>query len=290
MTTPPPIDPPTDDLSAEGDAAEGDADLALTEPPPPYRNPDRDEALQALRAVRARLAETGALLDFREFEAAEQEASEAEEQDLHAIAARLLDDYVTAVPAVPVSRCPFSGDLVWRSVDIGGLDGLWWQYDAVVRPVDPLPANHLAFTGAMTLADEIEATDDLVKPGPGVPFVFPRLLDDEGVVAVLAALPVGAHRGFVIYYFAERPPAGVQRANDWGADRYWFADGVSWDQTFDMDEDHDYELAPWIERGRLRWIHPSDAEFALREGLDGCPFVDLEGTRRPQRIEGGSVR
>jgi hypothetical protein len=287
MTTTPPT--PTEPEERVDDQFSAEDERVLSEPAPAQSRANRDELLRSLRAVRMQLQETGADLDLRQFEGDEQVAIEAEEGALHAIVGQLLENYAAAVPRVPVSRCPFSGDVVWRSVDLAGLDGPWWEYDGVVRPIDRLPATHFAFTGALALAADVEDVDELRKPGPGAPFVLPRLLVHDAITAVLSALPVGQHRGYVIYYFAEQPPNGALRANDWGADRHWFDDGVHWDQIFDDADAYDYDLAPWIERGRLRWIHPSDSELELRRGLNGCPFLDLDGPRHPQRLEAGEV-
>ncbi|MFD7817105.1 hypothetical protein ACFV6E_29905, partial [Streptomyces sp. NPDC059785] len=38
-----------------------------------------------------------------------------------------------------------------------------------------------------------------------------------------------------------------------------------------------------------RWIAPGDASAALREGPDGCPFVDLPGRREVTVLRGGNT-
>ena len=58
-------------------------------------------------------------------------------------------------------------------------------------------------------------------------------------------------------------------------------------------EDHskdpwDFELAPWMESGKLLWIEPGDVSLALRRGLPS-PYVDLPGVREEQIIAGGRV-
>jgi len=133
----------------------------------------------------------------------------------------------------------------------------------------------------------VERTRHLAKPGPGAPYVLPRLMAVEGVRAVIRAVAVGLHLGWTVTYFAERYPADAQRANDWGADHYPVGDG--WDSVVEDADAHDFDFAPWIERGRLAWIAPGDATLTPRTTVQGCPYLDLPGVRALQRVEGEDV-
>src|SRR5512139_3155521 len=42
-------------------------------------------------------------------------------------------DYAAGLPLMPVSRCPFTNDILTMPWDPFGLDGLWWCYEAPVR-------------------------------------------------------------------------------------------------------------------------------------------------------------
>lgn len=118
-----------------------------------------------------------------------------------------------------------------------------------MRPEEELPETLIAFTGALRLADDVEFTPFLVMPGPGAPYVLPRLLDQEGVRAVVSSVAIGAHQGYVIAYFAESPPDGAQRANDWGSEIYRLPDASGedgWDTVIEVGDTYDFELGPWI--------------------------------------------
>ncbi len=52
----------------------------------------------------------------------------------------------------------------------------------------------------------------------------------------------------------------------------------------------DFDLMPWVNRELLTWIAPGDASLTLRQGLGGCPYVNLPGTRALQRIQYGTIR
>jgi hypothetical protein len=190
--------------------------------------------------------------------------------------------------AVPIARCPFTGDLAVLAVDTAGLDSPWWDYVAPLRNVeaeDELPPTWFGVAGALLLADAVEATEHLVMAGPEAPFVLPDLLGDKRVKAVLSQVPVGAHTGYAISYFATLPlPRDLARPNTWGTDRCWYAGtgGTAvWSQLDDDDLGRDFELGPWIDRGDLQWIAPGDQTAELRSGRVDCPYLDLPGRRAP---------
>lgn len=207
-------------------------------------------------------------------------------------AAELRDEYRDGVPFVEVSRCPISGQMLRRSLDIYGLDGLWWDNTNPIRPREQRSTTLLAFTGAMKLSDEPEFTSFLVKPGPGVPFVIPRLLSNDGVKAVLSCLLVSGHIGYVVAYFADPLPQNIQRANDWGREDYQILrkDGeTGWDKCDEIEDDYDFGIEQWIDLGKLLWIAPGDSDLKLRRGSKECPYIDLDGIREIQRLKEGEL-
>jgi len=172
------------------------------------------------------------------------------------------------------------------AIDVAGLDGLWWRAERPVRREVPEHPTLFALTGALRLGAPLERTDFLVKPGPGAPYVIPRLLEEARAVAVVSTVEIGTHTGYVVAYFA---PADATRrpTNEWGTDTYRVRTprGLGWG-TVDQ-ETRDFALRPWIERKRLRWIAPGDATLTPREGEPDCPYLDIAGPREPQRIQYG---
>ena len=82
-----------------------------------------------------------------------QEGSPAEEAAVEALQEQLAamrDEYENWLPVVPLSRCPFTGETVDYCIDLMGLDGLWWNYDAPVRRTGELPPAYLPWTGSNT--------------------------------------------------------------------------------------------------------------------------------------------
>ena len=201
------------------------------------------------------------------------------------------DEYVAGVPYRQFSRCPFTGDVLTHSIDDVDLDGLWWNYEAPSRPPETLPPTYFALTGAVKLNAPPTPAPFLCKPGPEPPYVIPRMLEHPDVLAVVSHVRIGVHDGYAIVYFSQQQPA-IKRANTWGTNEYTVlrADGErGWDAASEWEADLDFELAPWIERQKLKWIAPGDASMTLRDTVDGCPYIGVAGRREYVRIRAGEV-
>ena len=202
-------------------------------------------------------------------------------------------EYAEALPRVALARCPFTRSEVSRSIDTFGIDGPWWDYEFPVRPTDPVPDTFFAFTGALHINGKPPATEFMVKPGPGAPFVVPRLLARNEIVAVISQVKVGKSDGYAVLYFAQPMVRDELRFNDWGMGQAWFkdADGNwAWDRNEEDFEQLDFDLAPWVERGKLRWIAPGDKKLTLRDESKGFPYAGVKGSRSFVRVQFGEVR
>jgi hypothetical protein len=190
--------------------------------------------------------------------------------------------YFRRLPRVVMAPCPICGQPLQRSFDPFGLDGLWWRSDA--QPEEPTPCPHFCvLQGAVRLEDEPPA-DFAVQPGPGAPFVLPRLLELPGMVAVVAELPVEGGTGYLIAYFAPRRPPAQQLAAGWGRTNFVYTTQLGqhgWRRP-DGPEAWDFALTPWVERGQLRWCAPGSARTSLDAGA--FPYADLPGSHLPQRL------
>lgn len=205
---------------------------------------------------------------------------------------RWRQSYESGLPVVALARSPFSGQLFESPFDPFGLDGLWWNFEAPVRPYREAPETFFALTGAVTLEEPVESAPFLCKPGPAVPYLLPRLLEHPFIKAVIAETSVGRHRAFAVVYFAQLPLPNVPRANEWGSDSYLRVSpdgGVGWSSVQEDPGEFDFDIAAWIERRKVLWIAPNDDNFTLQTGIEGCPYLRLPGTRASQRIENGTV-
>ncbi len=200
--------------------------------------------------------------------------------------------YEAGLPRYFLSRCPFTGVPIQLSIDTMGIDGLWWDYEAAVRPIEVLPLSVFAFTGAINIKSEIPKVPFLCKPGPGVPFVIPRLLINPEIKAVISTIKIGNITAWPIFYFAENIPSNLIRINDWGRD-YYMAETVNYEgyamQTYDYYIDYDFNLEFYIRTGRLLWIEPNDDEMKLNSTVSDCPYIGLKGNQYPIALYNGEM-
>lgn len=200
--------------------------------------------------------------------------------------------YCDQLPLVRFCLSPFDGLPFDHSIDPYGIDGLWWSSLDFIRPLEYLPIHVVALTGAITLEQPIEVTHFVVKPGPGIPFVVPWVLDLPGVKAVLCPIKIGKHQGWPIIYFRQDGTPLEGGFNTWGEDRSRFMVGEEesgWNEWSAGPEDYDFDLRPWVESGKLLWVPAEDQSGVPRVGLEGFEWLDLTGERQLQLICEGRV-
>lgn len=210
--------------------------------------------------------------------------------------AELSDEYRAGVPIVPLSCCPYCHEVLHYSFDPYDLDGLWWGVDIDARPSlfawERCP-HFLVLTGAVQLTHPVTAVEHLiVRSGPEVPFVAPHLLEGQPVTAVISSVRVGKHQAYPIAYFSQTQPLSIELVREWGRQYYYWQkpDGeYEWEETYDNEEDYDFDLPQWIERGQVQWIAPGDDSFKLQSKVANCPYVGLSGRQEVLCIQGGNV-
>jgi hypothetical protein len=235
------------------------------------------------------------------------EAPETVVQELDSLRSSLSDArdlYRLNVSVLPLSRCPITRQVAYHSIDVFGLDGLWWDNQVPIRPVDVLPSTFMMMLGALKLGPRIEKAPFPVRPGPEVPYVVPEVLSHTNVKAVVSTVKVGNHTAYPIFYYGLDWEKDLEPMNNWGANHWSYLDrdgnlryneyGVipisddsyleDLEEAPDDDEEDveytvDYDMRRWLEEGKLLWIEPGDQTFTLREGASGCPYLDLPGSR-----------
>ncbi len=233
---------------------------------------------------------------------------------------RMIRDYFDTVPILPLSRCPFCGQVNTFSIDTLGLDGLWWTFPGRRPGLEnyELCPHFFNLMGAVKLHYPVHQSPLQVKPGPEVPFLMPAVMQHESVKAVVSQIRIGNNIAYSIFYYSEVPPTLTSEYSSgaegyfcivrfpdsteqerlkmpptWGTSDYvWLDENGSLNiaEAFLFDRDCDFELVPWIETGKLLWIQPEDAALTLHNTIDDCPYLDLQGVQHLQRIENGAVR
>jgi len=261
-------------------------------PPPPTDRADlgsqRDETvrelLEAIKAMDRITAECNAAPD-EDAPAILEGLDEA-----HRRVMALYDAYQDGLPWPAISRCPFSGRVIRQPIDTFGLDGPWWDHERPARPIVDQTDTLFAVTGAVHIEGEPPVTPFLCKPGPGAPYVAPRLFASPEVRAVVSSLLVGRHIAYPVIYFAQDTPWDLARINTWGLDHYSaelpHGEGYSV-SVADDPRDFDFDLEFYIRSGRLLWIAPGDETLTLRSTVEACPYLGLPGSRRPVGLRDG---
>lgn len=210
--------------------------------------------------------------------------------DLFFRATELHTRYRDSLPTVTVSRCPITGQLARRAMDVVDFDGWYWKSPNPLRPPAHRAGRWLAMSGATRLVEPVTAAPFDAMPGPDLPFVVPGMLARPDTYAVLSEVPIGRHTGWAVNYFG---PRAYPLIHEWGTDKndlhdpigYWCAD-VEYDR---LNLESDFDLLPWLESGQLRWIAPGDTEFTLSSGAADCPYLGLEGEGCGQVIRDGGI-
>ena len=196
----------------------------------------------------------------------------------------LENKYLNELREIPVSRCPFTNEIYQIKIDQSSLVSPWWNAENPVREaIDNLPT-FFALTGSVQINGEPPKSSFNIKPGPAVPWIAPRLLKNKNIVAVISHIKIGNYDAYPVVYFSKIKQNDTERINTWGTDMYIVheSDNTGFmSATYDEEDDYDFDLAPWIEKGKLLWIAPDDDDMTLHTTIDDCPYLNIEGYRYP---------
>jgi hypothetical protein len=208
-------------------------------------------------------------------------------------AARQADrDYLAALPRTSMSQCPFCGESLVRTFDPYGLDGSWWRSSA--EPEEPQACRHfcvlrgaLHFDGQPAKGGDFEA-----HVGPQAPYVIPRIMELPQVIAVISRIRMAnGYLAYPIAYFAERKPPPQDLTCGWPRTNYVYQTQLGEVRWRIPNDPWDFDLRPWLEKGKLRWCMSDTQTFVLSSDPAGtCPFVDLPGEHRAALVKGDECR
>ncbi len=200
--------------------------------------------------------------------------------------------YTNGLARIEISRCPFTEETLIFSCDTDGLDGPWWDAENPLRLIEEQMETYFALTGSVNILGNPPDIPFIVKPGPAVPWVSPRLLENDDICAVLSYVKIGLYDAYVVVYFSKDRSYEIERINTWGTDSYLAedADGAAvMGSTFEETGDYNFDLAKWITQGKLKWISVGDRTLELQDSIDNCPYLDLEGYQYPVLLRNGTL-
>ena len=201
----------------------------------------------------------------------------------------LVGEYSDRLPRVVMSVCPFTGAVLKRAFDPFGYDGPWWQKDRTFTPEEPAaPPTFKLILGAVNLGGRKPAeAGETVLAGPDAPFVVPRLLGLPGMVAVIHRIELeSGDVAWPIAYFSSEEISPSRFHQHWTRPELWFKTESGSDGWLVKNDPWDFDLAPWIEKGQVRWVASVGTKLeAVNTGT--CPYVGLPGDHLPQVLSGG---
>ena len=214
-------------------------------------------------------------------------------------------------PFVLASRCPYCDCPIYQKVAIFSLKASFWHMHSGSRyfwvwtgeSYNPgyvygqyLCPHLFCIDGALNLHGH---TPDAQSPRYGgtihmaaeVPFVKPRVLELPTMLGVMNSFPImEKYTAYTIGYFTQEQPHYRDFCIPWHC--------TEWDSTGEpqrkllqvgkREDIQDYDLLPWVERGKLSWINPISTRVKGAPP-DQFPYLGIEGRRHPYRIEESEV-
>lgn len=201
-------------------------------------------------------------------------------------------EYDQNLPLVGLGCCPFDRLPLRLPFDAFGLAGLWWRPDRPRPRPEAVCKHFLLLSGALSLEGHApEPGQYRSEPGPCCPFVYPHLLEHEGVVAVIAQRTIApGHQAFAISYFKESPGAVLACAlpPEWGLKFRFYQNEDGRRVWRGAERSLDFELSRWAEAGKLRWCKQVEPIPRLAKPQAECPFLPKTSPspeeKRPQVI------
>ncbi len=212
----------------------------------------------------------------------------------------LTRQYCDGLPIVPLSRCPYCETIIQIVMDTFDIDGL----ALCLNHAEPrhIKCPHFwMLSGALRLGQSITVSKGGLETGPELPFIIPQVLNDHPIKVVIFQVPVGQHVAYPTAYFTEKKPVFVKKPfPEWTTGIYrWTKNGrIQQLGMYDaipseykpLKIDADFDLAPWIEQGKVLWIAPDDESMTLRSDVEGYPYLNLPGTKEFLWVIRGQVR
>ncbi len=208
-------------------------------------------------------------------------------------------------PDVLVAICPYCSRKIWARIKNGvfTLCASFWvmEYDDGKTVTDDSKCEHLfVMDGALNLnnqpiPEKISAFSFVrskIYMGSEVPFIKPRLLEIDGVIAVIHSIIIAnKYNGFPITYFTKNFISQSDFATGWAREEYVARDQMVSSASFigERLEPQDYDLEKWVDRKKIRWLVEDNNDLSLNTEDSIYPYRNISGRRNPYFMEKGEV-
>ncbi len=208
-------------------------------------------------------------------------------------------------PEVLIAICPYCSRKVWARIRHGifTLNASFWvmDYDDGKPVSKDSICEHLVFVdGALNLngksiLEKIHAysfMNSKIYMGAEVPFIKPRMLEKESMVAILHSFTIAEkYTAFPVTYFSKIKVPQREFATGWARQEYCARDELMSEVTFSgkRKEPQDYNLSRWVTQNKIGWLTEKNEEIELSFAPDIFPYEKIEGRMHPFFIQDGKV-
>ena len=120
--------------------------------------------------------------------------------------------------------------------------------------------------------------------GPEVPYVIARILEMDSMVCVVSRTKISDNDDlFAMVYFSALEVERLDLTMSWDAENRgaWSHDSDRWD----------FDLKPWVEKGKLRFCVPDEEPLRLGDtDVASFPFLEEPGYPARRFVHGGQKR
>ena len=123
-------------------------------------------------------------------------------------------------------------------------------------------------------------------------FIKPRILDKEGVIAVIHSVFIAEkYTGFPVTYFSKNFISQSEFATGWAREEYVARDQIVSSATLvgERTEPQEYDLEKWIDQKKVRWLVEDKDDLLLNNETDLYPYHQIAGRRNPYLMQDGKV-
>lgn len=206
---------------------------------------------------------------------------------------QLPHEYAAALPAYALSRCPFCETPLHGAFDPWGFDGFWWVPSMRGGIGQPQGCEHFrVLLGAVWLQDKPPIAGPYeAMLGPDVPYVIPRLMEMPTMTMVVHSIAM--EPGYValpLAYFSKDVPAPGSLTQGWIEKTYSFLDANGQHAWSVRNDPWNFNLAPWIASGQVRWTVPDNPDAQLvPKSEKACPYGNPAPVALPQIAENNTL-
>jgi hypothetical protein len=202
----------------------------------------------------------------------------------------LEDKYFESLPILTMGCCPFCEEVLKSKFDPFNINSFWWK--TPFSKYIYFNCDHFyLLAGALNYNDKRPMkgipNSTSMQPGPEVPFIYEDELEPEGRIAVISQIKMEVgYTAYPITYFSKIPKKLGQFAPAWKTEFVSIKNESGIDEWYSYNWDIDFNLMPWLEKGKLKWCDPDTDNTQLSTlSIDKCPYIDLPGKKRRVKID-----